>query len=604
MTTSRRRLLGALAATAATVPLQTLAAGPAQAAPAADLPVPPFTPAPGTTAAKSSVTLTPLDGSWFAQTALGTLTAAVLPGTPARTEVSSGGVRVALLTTGARSVLVAGPRRTFREDRQTFADDFARTIPDRTDPDPATWQWGWGASPGGGSWSDVNGAATDYEVTADGAGTGVIAMTSANVSRHVTIRDDEISDVDVRATARFDKAPAGAAYSYALSFGYQDSDNSYRARLYFTTQGTLELRLEKEVANTVTNLVVAVPIAGATPSAYAWTIRIRREGARIQAKAWRADAAEPAGWAADTTDATFAKGRVGVRAIASTGATNLPVRMLVDRFSVDAATWADPPTVTHGDWVRVLPAPFDGTWTPALEQRIRDWAGSPAPDVLAFAAMFLPGAPAVTGGAGPAAGKQVLGEAGYGYLDPQGYRYEGADFHEYMNVPWTFPTGTVPASSQQVGNLDCSGYVRMVYGYHHGVPLAAGQDTSGARLPRKSRDMVDHAPGARIAQAAPLTPPATFQPPAAPLLQPGDLLLFNADPADDLADPTPGNGSDDRVFVIDHVGIYLGPDAHGNRRFVSSRKTGNGPTLGDLAGASILEGTSVYAKNLHTVHRI
>lgn len=525
----------------------------------------------------------PLDPSYFAQVSLGPLSTAVLPGSPARTEVTSAGRRVAVLTKGARTVVVTGPERTFTENKQAFADEFARTLPDPALP--VAQRTYWGSSPGGGSWSTLGPADSDYSVV---PGSGVIALTTDFASRHATLRDDEITDVDVRAVARFDKVPTGQACSYALSFGYQDTHNNYRARLSFLTSGAVELRVEKEVADTVTQLAAAATLATAVPAGTDWTIRVLREGSRIRAKAWRTDSAEPAAWSADVTDSTFAKGRVGLRALANQGCTNLPVKLLVSRFQVDAATWQQPPTVTHGSWVRVLPAPFDGTWTPELEQTVRGWAASAAPDVLAYAAMFLAGAPAVTGGTGPAAGSQVLGEAGYGYLDPQGFRYEGADFHEYMNLGWTFPDGAhTGPSSKQVGNLDCSGYTRMVYGYHAGVPMAAGADTSGTRIPRKSRDMVDHAPGARIDQTDGTNPPAAQQ------LQPGDLLLFNADSGDDTVTAT-----------VDHVGIYLGLDAAGKRRFLSSRKTGNGPTMSDMGGASLLDGTGTYAKKLHTVHRV
>ncbi|MCY0943850.1 NlpC/P60 family protein [Streptomyces antarcticus] len=194
----------------------------------------------------------------------------------------------------------------------------------------------------------------------------------------------------------------------------------------------------------------------------------------------------------------------------------------------------------------------------------------------------------MTTAAAPATGRQVMGEAGCGHLDPQGYRYEGADFHEYMNLGWTFPDGTYTGpSSKQVGNLDCSGYTRMVYGYHMGIPLAAGEDTTGTRIPRTSRHMADHAPGVRIDRTDGTNPPAAQQ------LQPGDLLLFNAD-----------SGDDTTTVTVDHVGIYLGVDTAGKRRFLSSRKTGHGPTMSDLGGASLLDGTGTYAKKLHTVHRI
>ncbi|MBW8740242.1 MAG: hypothetical protein JF621_25115 [Streptomyces turgidiscabies] len=546
-TTSRRHLLAAVAASAASVPLAGLAVAPASAADPA-VPVQPLAVPNGLAAgARSAVTLPPLSASYF-----------VLP----------------------------GPQRTFAENKRLFVDDFQRTLPDLTLPEASRAYWG--TSPGGGGWSTVGGVDTDFSVV---PGAGKIALTSENVSRHASLRDGEIADVDVRAVAAFDKVPAGEACSYALSFGYQDTHNNYRARLSFLTTGAVQLRVEKEVADVVTQLAPSVTLATGVGAGTRWTIRVRREGSVIQVKAWASASAEPSAWAVEVGDATFGKGRVGLRALAGTGCTNLPVTLAVSRFQVDAANWDVPPSVTHDDWVRVLPQPFDGSWTREVERTVRGWVGSTAPDVLAYAAMFLGGVPAVTAGAGPAQGKQVLGEAGYGYLDPHGLRYEGADFHEYMNVGWTFDDGVhTGPSSKQVGNLDCSGYARMVYGYHFGVPMAAGEDTTGLRIPRKSRHMADHCPGVRVDRTDGTNPPA------AALLQPGDLVLFNADSGDDKPDsPT---------VTVDHVGIYLGLDAAGKRRFLSSRKTVNGPTMGDLGGASLLDGTGTYATTLHTVHRV
>ncbi|MCX5607578.1 C40 family peptidase [Streptomyces sp. NBC_00047] len=587
--TSRRNVLAVFASAAATVPLgaMTASASPRSSAPAvatraASVLAAAAVPA-SLTSPRSSVTIGTLDPAYFMQVSLGSLTTSVVPGTPERLTVSAGTKQVAVLTKGARTVVLTGPERTFTENKKSFVDDFQRTLPDLALP-VADRKY-WGTSPGGGSWSTLGPADTDYSVV---PGSATLALTTDYASRHATLRDDEISDVDVRAVAKFDKVPTGQACSYALSFGYQDTHNNYRARLSFLTSGTVELRVEKEVADTVTQLTTSTTLATGVPAGTNWTIRVLREGARIRVKAWRTDTTEPSAWAVDVSDSTFAKGRVGLRALANQGCTNLPVKLVVSRFQVDAATWQQPPAVTHDTWVRVLPEPFDGTWTSALEQTIRGWAGSPAPDVLAHAATFLAGAPAVTTVAAPAAGKQVMGEAGYGYLDPQGYRYEGADFHEYMNLGWTFPDGTYTGpSSKQVGNLDCSGYTRMVYGYHMGIPVAAGEDTSKTRIPRKSRDMVDYAPGTRIDQTDGTNPPAAQQ------LQPGDLVLFNADSGDDTV-----------TVTVDHVGIYLGLDAAGKRRFLSSRKTGNGPTMSDLGGASLLDGTGTYAKKLHTVHRI
>ena len=55
---------------------------------------------------------------------------------------------------------------------------------------------------------------------------------------------------------------------------------------------------------------------------------------------------------------------------------------------------------------------------------------------------------------------------------------------------------------------------------------------------------------------------------------------------------------------IDHVGMYLGRDVDRRYRFISSRKQRNGPTLGDYHGASLLDGTGLYARSFCAVRRI
>lgn len=53
--------------------------------------------------------------------------------------------------------------------------------------------------------------------------------------------------------------------------------------------------------------------------------------------------------------------------------------------------------------------------------------------------------------------------------------------------------------------------------------MAAEEDTSGTRIPRRSRHIADYGPGVVVDRANGTTPPA------AALLQPGDLVLFSAD---------------------------------------------------------------------------
>ncbi|MET8174210.1 hypothetical protein [Streptomyces clavifer] len=102
--------------------------------------------------------------------------------------------------------------------------------------------------------------------------------------------------------------------------------------------------------------------------------------------------------------------------------------------------------------------------------------------------------------------------------------------------------------------------------------------------------MAEHSPGVRVDGTDGTNPPAAAQ------LHPGDLVLFNADSGDD--------GDDAASPTVDHVGMHLGTDSEGRRRFLSSRKSVNGPTMADLSGVSLLDGTGVYARTLHTVRRV
>jgi hypothetical protein len=93
-------------------------------------------------------------------------------------------------------------------------------------------------------------------------------------------------------------------------------------------------------------------------------------------------------------------------------------------------------------------------------------------------------------------------------------------------------------------------------------------------------------PGTLIAGDGTNPPPTTG-------IQIGDVLTWNADKTDDDVEQTD-----------DHSGYYMGVDTAGNQRFISSRKTANGPTISDLGGASILNGTGTYAGRIRHIRRI
>jgi cell wall-associated NlpC family hydrolase len=197
------------------------------------------------------------------------------------------------------------------------------------------------------------------------------------------------------------------------------------------------------------------------------------------------------------------------------------------------------------------------------------------PDILAIAFEYIEGAPK---------------DAAYEF---------GADFHDYLGVDWYPPDGDVVAADPaQLGKLDCSGFIRLVFGertnfVHDGasakIPLSV--ERAGA-IPRTSRDQYRSGPG-KI-----LVPFRTEPPGAAPFhgeptakeldaIEVGDLVFF--DTSCEYEVTTPSCGAD--WTTISHIGLYVGQDALGDRRFLSSRIVADGPTAANAGGFSIFNPT-------------
>jgi cell wall-associated NlpC family hydrolase len=239
------------------------------------------------------------------------------------------------------------------------------------------------------------------------------------------------------------------------------------------------------------------------------------------------------------------------------------------------------PVVTSA-WVRVLPAVFSGTVDAGTTAWLTAALADQSPDLLAMAMQYVDGAPPLFDGQH----RQIAGDAAYGPLDGAGQRKEGADFNDYLGTVWTFPDGTVDRPrGEMLRSLDCSGYVRMLWGYRGGLPLARGRVTDGSAIPRRAVQIAASAPGVVIIAPGAAAPADNLD-----RLQPGDLVFFDADPNDGPA--------------IDHVGMLVGRDTAGHWRFISSRKGANGPTLGDTRGASLLDGTGLYARSFRSARRL
>jgi len=250
------------------------------------------------------------------------------------------------------------------------------------------------------------------------------------------------------------------------------------------------------------------------------------------------------------------------------------------RLRGSARTFDEPTAqpVAHAIWVRTLPEPFGGDVDAAWLSQALEANRALVPDVLAIAMQYIAAAPPIFD-----ADLQIAGDASYGPPEGQS-RAEGSDFYDYLGIQWTDPDGRGhDPNEDQLGCLDCSGFIRMVWGYRDNlhasrIPLCF-KPREGA-LPRRAVQMCDEGPGVVI--GAELSK-----------VKVGDLVFFDADPKDGPA--------------IDHVGMYLGRDARRHRRFVSSRKSADGPTLGDFRHASILDGdpeTDRYTRSFRTARRL
>ncbi|MFE5406290.1 NlpC/P60 family protein [Streptomyces sp. NPDC056580] len=258
-------------------------------------------------------------------------------------------------------------------------------------------------------------------------------------------------------------------------------------------------------------------------------------------------------------------------------------------------TFSEPRTteakVTTDAWVRVLPH----AWQRGMEKSawFKGWfeksLGDSSPDVFAVAFQYSSaGAPDKHNAKGVRyAGTAHFGPRNSAVKNPLDFAYydEQSDFYDYLGIDWTFPDGTrVQPEQARYGDVDCSGFQRLVWGYRMGIPMR-NTNTKGAGLPRRAYAIAAYGPGRTVI-------PHTGKKQATDLdaLQPGDLVFFAI--------------IKDRPDFIDHVGMYMGLDDQGRHRFYSSRSAANGPTLGDLSGHALLDGTDFYARGFRAARRL
>ena len=238
--------------------------------------------------------------------------------------------------------------------------------------------------------------------------------------------------------------------------------------------------------------------------------------------------------------------------------------------------------VTHDTWVRLLPAPHNGNvdlqW---MEDRLAENVnGANVPDILAIAAEYLDGG---------------INDAKYG---PDNTLDENSDWIEFLGIDHTYIDHwseslqkyvdfTDTSSAERLGAVDCSGFMRLVYGYRGGIPMMYNPDPQAPNslFPRRSFQIWENCIGKVVMDG--YTFGMNNADEKLDQINIGDLVVFDAD-----------SSSQVEIGRVDHIGMYIGVDDDQNMRFLHSRRSGNrGPTFsGDQNGKSIInnDGTNNY----------
>ncbi|UQA55800.1 hypothetical protein [Polyangium aurulentum] len=265
-------------------------------------------------------------------------------------------------------------------------------------------------------------------------------------------------------------------------------------------------------------------------------------------------------------------------------------------------TWGAPATVTvtSTSWVRTMATPFN----PAMSKSsLTSWlnaaravncaAPTGTPDIIAIAYDYVEGTP---------------GDAGYD---------SGADFNDYLGLSWLPLDGLLSlADPLEKGKLDCSGFMRLVWGhrtnFHYNltaskIPLSWHAFTNS--LPRDSSEIYTAGPGKvivpfRVAPSGGIVsnggaPTAT----ELGLLQVGDLVFFDLSCDYSLASPSCVKDAS----AITHAGMFVGKDGAGRYRFISSRVSSDGPTIGNTSGWSVFDmnaSSTYFPKRFRAARRL
>ncbi|WP_432132756.1 hypothetical protein [Streptomyces tendae] len=217
-------------------------------------------------------------------------------------------------------VRAGGEVMTVNAVTPTVLDRFTRTVAN-----------GWGTTETGQAWTATGGTAANFDV---GGGSAQHTISTKNVYRVTSLNTLALTDIDLMVSVRLPSTPTGdGIYTYYLARANVAADTFYFARLFFQTNGRVELTLRRRTPAEValaTSPVQLPFVAGKT-----YRIRFQVLGSTLRAKAWALPDVEPADWHVTAVDTSItAAGAIGMRTYASTSNTNTSPLVVFDDLAV------------------------------------------------------------------------------------------------------------------------------------------------------------------------------------------------------------------------------------------------------------------------------
>lgn len=213
---------------------------------------------------------------------------------------------------------------------------------------------GWGTAGAGGAWSVAGGVgASEYStVSASTGGTGVVTHTTINAARYTYI-GAQLMNASQVVTVSTPEVASGSEIRVGLLSRYIDTNNYYRALIYFNTDQTVDLTIQSRVAGSVTTLATTTTAFTHTANTE-YSLRFEtsgaddqgRTGTTLTARMWLAGTPEPSlTWQVTYTDTStdlVTPGAIGTMSFLNVGNTNtLPFATPFKSYLVYTATQID-----------------------------------------------------------------------------------------------------------------------------------------------------------------------------------------------------------------------------------------------------------------------